>query len=74
MLSRTCCGSAGSKSGLVIFLGGNYEDFIEDHRKRDGRDRLDLTMGDRHSRADITRAVHAARLHIIRNSCAFALS
>jgi hypothetical protein len=55
-------------------LGGNYEDFIEDHRKRDGRDRLDLTMGDRHSRADITRAVHVARLHIIRNACAFALS
>jgi hypothetical protein len=27
------------------FLGGNYEDFIEDHTKRDGRDGLDPTLG-----------------------------
>jgi hypothetical protein len=48
------------------FFRRNYED----HRKRDGRNGLDPAMGDRHSRADITRAVHGARLHIIRNSCA----
>src|SRR3990170_127513 len=48
----------------------NYEDFIEDHKKRDGRDGLGLTLGIRRSHPDITRAVHGARLHIIRNSCA----
>ena len=69
-LDRACCGSAGSKGGLATFLGGKYEDFIEDHTKRDGRDRLDPTLGIRHSHTDITRAVRGARLHVIRDSCA----
>ena len=37
-------------------------------RKRDGRDRLGPIMGDWHSGTDITRAVHGARVHVIRNS------
>lgn len=43
---------------------------MEDHGKRDGRDGLGSTLGIRHSHPDITRAVHGARLHIIKNSCA----
>lgn len=54
------------KGGLASSSKRNYEDFIEDHRKREGRDGLDLAMGDRHSRSDISRAVLSARLHIIR--------
>jgi hypothetical protein len=54
----------------LCFFGGNYEDFIEDHTKRDGRDGLDLTLGIRHSNPDIDRPVHGAGSTLIRNSCA----
>ena len=52
--------------GLATFLGGNYEEFIEDHKKRDGRAGVDAAMGDRHSHTDISPAVLGARLHIIK--------
>jgi len=50
--------------GLATFLGGNYEEFIDDHWKPDGRFGLDPAMGDRHSRTDIIITVHGARLHM----------
>jgi hypothetical protein len=38
--------------GLAIFFRRNYEDFIEDHTKRDGRDGLGPTLGNRHSHTE----------------------
>jgi hypothetical protein len=37
--------AAGAGVGVAVFFRGNYEDFIEDHTKRDGRDGLDPTLG-----------------------------
>ena len=57
-----------SVRGIATFLGGDYEDFIEARKKRDGRLGLGPPLANRDSHTYISIVVPDAWLHIIGNS------
>ena len=54
-----------SVRGIATFLGGDYEDFIEARKKRDGRLGLGPPLANRDSHTYISIVVPDAWLHII---------